>query len=235
MLENRVTKYFLYAIGEIILVVIGILIALNINKWNNQQENLQTEITYLKEIKNSLQSNFKALDFAIEVETEQLERGKFLLDHLKNKRPYNDTIKQYLSIPIISYQNSYNNAAFENLKSEGLPYISNDSLKLYISFIYETGLKSIFTDFPAEMENLISNTFTPFYMKNFEFMYKEDNSLLTIPNSYTELIQKKEMTNIVSITISMKNYAIARYKYTLNQVKDVSDLIDTEILKLENL
>ncbi len=35
--ENKVTKYFLYAIGEIVLVVIGILIALQINNWNVQK------------------------------------------------------------------------------------------------------------------------------------------------------------------------------------------------------
>ncbi|GLU44705.1 DUF6090 family protein [Allomuricauda sp. NBRC 101325] len=233
--ENRITKYILYAIGEIILVVIGILIAVNINNWNNKQEDRQTEITLLKEIKNSLLSNYKALDFAIELETEQLEHGKFLLNHLKNKRPFNDTIVSYLSIPLISYQNSYNNAAFENLKSEGLPYISNDSLKLDISFIYETRLKSIFTDFPAEMENIISNTFTPFYIKNFVFESLEDDALLTIPNNYDELIKNQEMSNIVSVAISMKTFAIARYTNTQKYVKRLHDKIHAEIKKLESL
>ena len=37
--ENRVSKYILYAIGEIVLVVIGILIALSINNWNEQKKN----------------------------------------------------------------------------------------------------------------------------------------------------------------------------------------------------
>ena len=36
--ENKVSKYLLYAIGEIILVVIGILIALSINNWNEQMK-----------------------------------------------------------------------------------------------------------------------------------------------------------------------------------------------------
>ena len=37
MNQNKTTKYFKYAIGEIILVVIGILIALQINTWNNER------------------------------------------------------------------------------------------------------------------------------------------------------------------------------------------------------
>lgn len=233
VLENRITKYFLYAIGEIILVVIGILIALSINKWSNEQKDLQTEITYLKEIKNSLQSNYDALQFAIDDESKKLEQGKILFDHLKHERPINDTILHYLSIPIISYQSSYNNAAFENLKSEGLPYISNDTLKLYISFIYETLLKNILTDFPMQMEDLISNSFSPFYIKNYEFVSINNDALLTIPNNYNELTQKQEMTNILSLSISMKGFAIASYKQAQEQVKNLSDLIDVEIKKLE--
>ena len=40
-MENRFTRYLLYAIGEIVLVVIGILIALNVNNWNNQRKTRQ--------------------------------------------------------------------------------------------------------------------------------------------------------------------------------------------------
>ena len=49
--ENKFSKYFLYAIGEISLVVIGILIALQVNDWNNNRKNLDLEDKILKEIK----------------------------------------------------------------------------------------------------------------------------------------------------------------------------------------
>ena len=42
LVENNVSKYMLYAIGEIVLVIIGILFALQINNWNNEN-NLQIE------------------------------------------------------------------------------------------------------------------------------------------------------------------------------------------------
>ena len=59
--DNKVIKYFLYAIGEIILVVIGILIALSINNSNELKKTRNAEKVYLKEI------------------------NKWLLFHLKNK------------------------------------------------------------------------------------------------------------------------------------------------------
>jgi hypothetical protein len=44
--ENKFSKYLIYAIGEIILVVIGILIALSINTWNDQKKNTESEHRY---------------------------------------------------------------------------------------------------------------------------------------------------------------------------------------------
>ena len=55
--EGKTTKYLKYAIGEIVLVVIGILIALQINNWNINRLNIEKENRYLNEIKNNLNSD----------------------------------------------------------------------------------------------------------------------------------------------------------------------------------
>ena len=57
MEKNKTGKYFKYAIGEIILVVIGILIALSINNWNQNQKKQQFEITILKNIQEDILGN----------------------------------------------------------------------------------------------------------------------------------------------------------------------------------
>ena len=58
----RTGKYLKYAIGEIILVVIGILIALQINNWNEHRKTRATEIIFLKNIKADLELNLVSLD-----------------------------------------------------------------------------------------------------------------------------------------------------------------------------
>jgi hypothetical protein len=55
--EGKTTKYFKYAIGEILLVVIGILIALNINNWNEQKKNDAKIVNALKEIQSDIQTD----------------------------------------------------------------------------------------------------------------------------------------------------------------------------------
>ena len=57
LFQQKVKKYLLYAIGEIILVVIGILIALKINNWNNLRIKKQDEIETYKNIKDQITQN----------------------------------------------------------------------------------------------------------------------------------------------------------------------------------
>lgn len=59
--EGKTTKYLKYAIGEIVLVVIGILIALQINNWNEDKADQKKEINYLKSIKNEMESNLQSV------------------------------------------------------------------------------------------------------------------------------------------------------------------------------
>ena len=59
--ENRFSKYLLYAMGEIILVVIGILIALQINNWNEARKNSNNEQLYLINIRDEVAADSTAL------------------------------------------------------------------------------------------------------------------------------------------------------------------------------
>jgi hypothetical protein len=63
--DKQFSKYILYAIGEIFLVVIGILIALQINTWNEDRKNLEKENYYLNSIKTSISLSQSELDRVI--------------------------------------------------------------------------------------------------------------------------------------------------------------------------
>ena len=82
MNQNKTTKYFKYAIGEIILVVIGILIALQINNWNEERNNQETLKQFTVEFKEELRLNIR--DFKNDLEL--IENQKKLKNNLlKNK------------------------------------------------------------------------------------------------------------------------------------------------------
>ena len=60
--ENRFARYTLYAIGEIILVVIGILIALQVNEWNNERNRKNAEVAILQQLRSDLYSSQAGLE-----------------------------------------------------------------------------------------------------------------------------------------------------------------------------
>ena len=66
LMENKISKYFKYAIGEIILVVIGILIALSINNWNENRKTKIKENNLLVALKHEFQLNLDEINLVIE-------------------------------------------------------------------------------------------------------------------------------------------------------------------------
>ncbi|NJN49873.1 MAG: hypothetical protein HC798_00135 [Polaribacter sp.] len=61
-MENKTSKYFKYAIGEIFLVVIGILIALQINNWNENRKNYKKRIDYQSSLINDINKDIASID-----------------------------------------------------------------------------------------------------------------------------------------------------------------------------
>mgnify|MGYP000495333974 CR=1 FL=1 len=129
--ENRVRKYILYAIGEIILVVIGILIALQINNTNEAKQERAKEIHYLKNIKTDLQLTISELDLFISARNAQIESANRVISHFEGK-PIDDVnvfIKDI--VDIYTWQRFFliDNTFQELTNSGNLAIISNDSIK----------------------------------------------------------------------------------------------------------
>ncbi len=96
--QNRVGKYFKYAFGEILLVVIGILIALQINNWNEERKQNDNEQAILKRLEKEFRSNKKQLLNKIELRNNLIKSSKKLLEYFDTpKNVERDSIFVYLS------------------------------------------------------------------------------------------------------------------------------------------
>ncbi len=82
--ENRFSKYLLYAVGEILLVVIGILIALQINNWNEERKLRQEEQILLRQLRDDYAANLEQLDNKIESRKVLINSSKDLLSFFDN-------------------------------------------------------------------------------------------------------------------------------------------------------
>ena len=80
--ESRFGRYFFYALGEIVLVVIGILIALQVNNWNNNRIQNKQEIFYLNQLLVDFQKNEAEAKSEIRFSDFQSENADLLLKSL---------------------------------------------------------------------------------------------------------------------------------------------------------
>lgn len=129
--EGKTSKYLKYAIGEIILVVIGILIALQINNTNEANKTRDKELHYLKNIKTDLLLNINNINNFIEKRETQIQSANTVLEYYEGKPLIylSDFSNNCLNVYIWHkfYQN--NNTFLELTNSGNLALISNDSIK----------------------------------------------------------------------------------------------------------
>ena len=79
MEKNKTEKYFKYAIGEIVLVVIGILIALQINNFNNNRQEIKIEQEYLLSLQTEYETNLEKINFSLQKNKERVNAVEDML------------------------------------------------------------------------------------------------------------------------------------------------------------
>ena len=94
--ENKFSKYLLYAIGEIVLVVIGILIALQINNWNESRKQEVEQIKLLQNFKNSIVSDIESFDHYIEEYGTIHNSINIIQNHLNLKENHHSYLGEFL-------------------------------------------------------------------------------------------------------------------------------------------
>ncbi|MFK8061401.1 MAG: DUF6090 family protein [Polaribacter sp.] len=93
--ESKTTKYLMYAFGEIILVVVGILIALQINNWKEHKKLEILEIKMLSEVKNGLKFDLQEIEGAIKFHNSIIKSQEIAANWLQNKLSFQDSLAQH--------------------------------------------------------------------------------------------------------------------------------------------
>lgn len=135
--EGKTSKYLKYALGEIILVVIGILIALQINTWNKQKEEHKLQLKILEEIAVNLNFDLEEIQEDISIMNDINAACNNVNYYLKN---YDYTSEKFfLDAATLRVTPHFdpNRSGYGLLVSKGIGIISNDSLRNDISLHYE--------------------------------------------------------------------------------------------------
>jgi len=224
--EGKTGKYLKYAIGEIILVMVGILMALQINNWNEVNKLQKREITLLYELSSNLKINIKNLENDIKIQTMSIKSFKYILSLPKNRIPYNDSISKYLydidycpDVLLVS-------SAFHTLKSSGLEIIQSDSLRIAIVNLFEVNYPSLVQETRRLEDQLWPAVVMPLFQKHL----RNDNDRW-IPNDYDNWLKDTEFFNMISFRGTLRNSSTSFKKKAIEQTNDVIQLIEKELKK----
>jgi hypothetical protein len=129
-------RYFKYAIGEIILVVIGILIALQINNWNENQKSIKDERYVLTEVLKNLEEDALLVNEII-TQRQKAKTAVIALQKFVNSKSKDSDSLQFHMVNLLTFERYFPiNNAYEILKSKGLQ-LSNNELTTKISRYYD--------------------------------------------------------------------------------------------------
>lgn len=141
--ENKVSQYVFYALGEIILVVIGILIALSINNWNDQKKNTASEFLYYNRILEDFALDKKLIEQLAEKADERISVSKaLLLDLDSGTKDKNYLLNKFLTA-IRGDVYVPRNVTYKDL-------ISSGNLKL----LNDVSIKNSLIQYYSELENI---------------------------------------------------------------------------------
>jgi len=224
--EKKFSKYLLYAIGEIVLVVVGILIALSINTWNEGNKRKSKERDLLLQMKRNLELDLNQ-DYPILVLENAMKSTNIVLDYLEQSKPYNDSLDYYFAwIPAYT-RHIPNTTAYDNLKIIGFDIISNDSLRENYQKLYAFRYELIkFQKNELAYDN--SNKFRDFYKKHFRNFVWHENAT---PINYLALLENNEFHEML---ISTRNYNQVQMTFrneTNAEIERLIEIIDKELHK----
>ncbi len=194
--ENKFRKYLLYAAGEIVLVVIGILLALQINNWNESRKLAQSGKEFIKEIYKELKIEVANIDEILKSLGEQYDGTEYVLAVIESKDKVIEDSLQFTKnhwIPTRLFIIDRDLNTFDKLKSSGQSsLLKNDSLSNLLDKFYQNFDTRIsnFKEFPLQIRmDLRRATFPIGTMK--DFRYEVENSKITA--GFTEAYLNSEL------------------------------------------
>ena len=231
MEKNKTGKYLKYAIGEIILVIIGILIALSINNWNENRKLKIEEQNSLKDLRTEIVSNIEALSSAIESNHKSYNLGQKFIKLLDDREAFDvmpDSVfrSDYLSMvysistfdPIMGILNSMiSSGKINNISNKELLYSLSSLNDLIIDALEDQ--KKIELNLDRFVEKIYTSSNVIINGQN-----QGVNFNLYYDNPWFRLLIRRYL-------VAIRESGLNEEAKLLDQFKHILELIDKEIVK----
>ena len=228
--EGKTRKYFKYAIGEIVLVVVGIFIALSINNWNEEQKNIKKGKEILSDIRENLEYNTLRFQKDIEVEQKVINSIDIIYENITVTRTYNDSLAKHFRILTWWETSRWKSSGYEAIISEGVEIIKSKGLRESIIDLYEIVYPEI-----SENTRLSEGNFFAILPSWLQLIEKEPYDFNTTlehkarPYDYQELIESRFFRSALMWFRSNRLIDIQLRKNAIDKNQKLIELIDENL------
>jgi hypothetical protein len=232
--ENKFSKYLIYAVGEIVLVVIGILIALQINNWNENKKLILIEKESYENLLSSLRKDSLELINIVDYQTKSLHaQNRFIkadASKIINTLSSDSISKMLFDVYRGAYSffpkyGTYNSIA----SNKGIDIITSETIKSNLIDLYDYECSRYeFVD--KALDEKYMNEFIPFLQKEIGFFV--DSNLKYNSISITELENKYQALQLECQNLNpMSSNAFNLLKNIQNKVHYLLEEIENELNK----
>jgi hypothetical protein len=240
LMDNKTGKYFKYAIGEIVLVVLGILIALQINNNNQQRISFNEEQVLLKNLKIDFTSRLNELEI-LNIGRQNAVKALEQLMRLSDNPPENyddNDMDSLLALSTTTYRFNEKFATMDMLFNSGkINSLSNESLKLLLS-IWPSNVEEmleeqrlIVTNFYEIEKSLnrhvsLRDIYQKFSWSNYDI---PDIKPSTIQKDYKGLLNDTNFENLIASKRFLLIINIADANLLIDEAGKIIQLLEDEI------
>ncbi len=194
--KGKTGKYLKYAIGEILLVVFGILIALQINNWNEDRKDKILEQNYLLKIHEEFKNNKEQFDHIISIHRQSYKSSNWIIEN-NNKPDINiDSLRKHLLAFRYSYTYNPSKSSIDAVINSGKLGVIRDN-ELSSKLIEWPELIADYQEEEVINRNFFDNIIVPFDIKHFIIYNKNKNKRFDNFINFNEET-KNEFLNIVA-------------------------------------
>jgi len=223
--ERKLRRYLIYAFGEIILVVAGILIAVQLNNLNENRKIRTVEVQILKDLIIGIEDDIQSIHYNIELHSEAINSCNVLLNNFSKNTGYNDSLSHHFAA--IHYYTLFmnNKGAFESLKSKGFKTISNKKLRFSIINLYEKWYPIVQKNDNDLANDIlhIKRNFNQAHFDKFQLFEATTKGFVyqgkIIPNNINKLQDNAEFKYFLNSLLASHSAVLSLYKF----INDIAD------------
>ena len=241
--EGNLKRYLIYAVGEVLLVMIGILLALQVNNWNEQKKELKKESKLLSQLVLDLKYNLNEIKGIYGSVLLRSVAKDSILNHLEDVERYSEELKMYLHQIQLPGIFNLANTTYKSIESGGIDALSNNTLRAKITDMYEFDFRNVeerrkleydiitYRLKPIMLDHLIPSQVSKIHrdrsmLKNVEVM--------NFPKNAKELAKNEQFINVLSELQAMTTARKFMQEKTMIKLEELIAEVEEEMVRLKN-